>query len=502
MSRRAGAPTGASRICLSCHDGTIAVGRLRSKTIRMVGGDRPLSLGGAATLGTDLRGTHPISIKAGGGGTTAPPHGDAVKVDVNGEVQCTSCHDPHAEFGDPELGMFLVKPSANSSLCESCHRTVEGTRQSSHFGSSAPIASASSLSRDGRKATASSVGAGGCSNCHASHHAPPGATLDRPGPTDDGTCLGCHDGSVARLSVAAEVAKPTSHRSTGRGVHSEGERSGAPSSGKRLPETSFGRLRHVACVDCHDPHRAVPSQAPSVAPAAQSVLTGQWGISIDGQRVEAVSFEYEVCLKCHGDSLNKPAAAGNAPRRRTDDLNLRRVFASTSPSFHPVASPGRNPLVPSLIPPLNPASQIYCTDCHASDAGAGAGGAGPRGPHGSIYPNLLERQYLTADYTPESPASYALCYKCHDRERLLSDGSPFPHAKHVKDASAPCSACHAAHGVSSDAGDATHNAHLISFDLNIVKRAGAADPEYVATGGRSCSLDCHGHVHDRANSAY
>jgi len=48
-------------------------------------------------------------------------------------------------------------------------------------------------------------------------------------------------------------------------------------------------------------------------------------------------------------------------------------------------------------------SIIYCTDCHASD-GTGA----PQGPHGSIYPQILIAQYLTANNTTESVSAYAL----------------------------------------------------------------------------------------------
>jgi predicted CXXCH cytochrome family protein len=489
-------PTGASRICLSCHDGTIAVGRTRTKDIQMVGGNRPIDAAHRSRLGTDLRGTHPISLRPGAGASVHPPKGDAVKLDRAGEVQCTSCHDPHAEWGDPEIGMFLVKPEAG--LCTTCHTTTAGSRQSGHFSSNA-----TQLSADGKRTR--SVGANPCANCHVSHHAPPGSTLDHEGPTNDSTCLGCHDGKVARLSIANDVAKPSAHRSAGRGVHGDDEKE--ESSSKRLPETSVARPRHVACVDCHAPHSS--TEAKAVAPAVQGVLTGQWGIAIDGQRVDSVRFEYEVCLKCHGDSANKPATSAlSGVRRQVADSNLRRVFDPSAASFHPVAAPGRNANVPGLIPPLSSGSMIYCTDCHASDSSTSAGGAGARGPHGSIYPFMLERQYLVADGTLESPQSYALCYKCHARDVLLSSQSPFPHAKHVVgtplNPPTPCSACHSAHGVSSLAGNSMEHAHLVSFDLNIVKETPGTPLRYRTEGpGRgSCNLTCHGRVHDDRNGRY
>ena len=55
-------PTGASKLCLSCHDGTIALGRVLSRAdrIRMVGGD--FMPAGLTNLGTDLSDDHPVSI--------------------------------------------------------------------------------------------------------------------------------------------------------------------------------------------------------------------------------------------------------------------------------------------------------------------------------------------------------------------------------------------------------------------------------------------------------
>jgi hypothetical protein len=60
----AGQPTGASLLCLSCHDGTIALGDVlsRSTAISMAGGATTMPAGSASRLGTDLSGDHPVSI--------------------------------------------------------------------------------------------------------------------------------------------------------------------------------------------------------------------------------------------------------------------------------------------------------------------------------------------------------------------------------------------------------------------------------------------------------
>ncbi len=58
-----GQPTGASKLCLSCHDGTIALGAVLSRPteIPFAGGIRFLPEG-PSKLGTDLSDDHPVSF--------------------------------------------------------------------------------------------------------------------------------------------------------------------------------------------------------------------------------------------------------------------------------------------------------------------------------------------------------------------------------------------------------------------------------------------------------
>jgi predicted CXXCH cytochrome family protein len=511
VSARPGAPTGASRVCLSCHDGTIAVGKIVRREIRMT--VRTIPEGNRSNLGTDLRGTHPVSFKPTGvGHARRPDPGSPAHLDKGGEVQCTSCHDPHVEWNDPVQGKFLVMPNRSSQLCRTCHDDptldAAGASHSSSTKTFGP-----SNGNEGKFAT---IAEAGCAACHVSHGGTPSARLRRADlQDDDADCLRCHATTVTRVDVGREVTKAYGHdaRKSPRG-HDAAE--GRPG-GKPLPETSAGAPRHAACVDCHDPHAA--TNRPAMAPQAPGALAGVWGVDLNGQRVQRVQFEYEVCFKCHGDSANKGlAAAGRAldsVRRASGDTNLRRVFAPSSASAHPVVTPGRNPDVPSLKAPYTPGSMIYCSDCHASESGPGAGGIGARGPHGSIYPHLLERAYPTADRTVDGPSSYALCYKCHDRDVLQADakdafrvlrttGPKSLHRVHVFDQTTPCSACHAGHGVSLGAGRPTENMHLIDFDLSIVKPGpgGAARYDWGGQRSGSCNLSCHGSNHTSATHAY
>ena len=487
------APGEGSRACLSCHDGTVAIGERRGGRALVLGGaGGRLEPGSAANLGTDLRTSHPLSVRPDGPRHRRPARGEPVKLAAGDTVQCSSCHDPHRDSTD---GKFMVEENRRSELCLRCHRPEAG--DATHLVSPRPASADATLLGPAET---------GCSVCHPSHGAALGTPLlkRRAGDGDDATCLACHGPGTGRADVASDRAKPSAHASALAGVHAADE--GPDNARRRLPESSPGAPRHVACVDCHDPHAS--SARAAVGPFAGGALAGVWGIGLDGQQVAPARFEYEVCLKCHGDSANLPGertgALTGAVRRAAADANLRRVFSPSSPSFHPVAAPGRNADVPSLKPPLSTGSLVRCSDCHASDSGAGAGGAGPRGPHGSAIPHLLERAYATRDLTVESAAAYALCYKCHDRDRLLGPASPFRtaagvslHQLHVVKSSAPCSACHAVHGVSAVAGRPEENAHLVDFDLAIVSPTARGERRYLSRGPGtgSCALTCHGQEH-------
>ncbi len=497
MRGSARAPTGATRVCLSCHDGTIAVGQTRTRTIEMngatVGGRIPATR--RSNLGTDLRSTHPVSIEVAPGPDVHPPTDGRVKVDRDGQVQCTSCHDPHSEFGGSPEGLFLVRPTRSAELCASCHGTGSA---GSHAAAASPFTAAQG--NDGGYAT---VGEAGCRACHRSHGADASGRLlsRRLTEGEDALCVRCHGGAGAGPStgspadVGRQLSKASSHSFGGARVHDASE--GPDAIGNRLPEQSPSAPRHAACVDCHEPHQAI--RAPARAPFASGALRGVWGIDSNGRRTEPARFEYEVCFKCHGDSANKPAPYGlGRSRRQIDDRNLRRVFVPGAASFHPVVAPVAGGDVPSLVG-IQPGSLIYCTDCHASDDGPGAGGNGARGPHGSVYEPLLERNYTAGSFAAESPFAYALCYKCHDREILLSNRSAFRlHQHHVVKQQTPCSTCHAAHGVSAAAGTPTRNAHLIDFDVGVVSPAPGGALKYDRLGRRSggCTLTCHGAAHD------
>jgi predicted CXXCH cytochrome family protein len=504
-------PSGSTKLCLSCHDGTIAMGAVLDPFggITMSGGDTlpPSSL---TNFGLDLSGHHPVSFPY----HTALPNTELVasppaELTYGGadEIHCSTCHDPHKDL----YGKFLVKDNRYSALCITCHQ-IPGWAGSAHATSTTSVVAI--LPRPPKTwPTYTQLNEWGCETCHTPHFAPTAESLlnfTAGPPAFSCTTDGCHAslpgaphgasperGIGERVDIGRQVRKVSAHHESpgliGTSLRAAGASRGSGSAG-------------VGCADCHNPH--VGSSQTAEAPYASGLLRGVRGIDRNGGIVAAVMYEYEVCFKCHAD--NSPDRSF-VPRVLAS-TNTRLAFAVENPSYHPVIGTAKNLNVPSIPssfePTMSVSQQIDCTSCHADDEG------GSRGPHGSSFRPILKERYETADNTPETFDNYALCYRCHDRASILRDDSfrrktlgttrsGGGHSGHLA-AGIPCSACHAPHGVNDTgtAGTGSHT-HLINFDARIVlpKSAGTV-PLFNDTGtfSGSCTLVCHGVAHD--NTAY
>ena len=475
-----GQPTGSSILCLSCHDGTIALGKVLSRQtdISMQSGVTTIP-SGAGRLSTDLSDDHPISFnyssasQNNGELKTPSSLNGAVKLDANGELQCTSCHNAH----DNKNGKFLVLSNTGGQLCESCHIKF-GWNQSPH--------NTSSKSWNGQSpdpwpnSSLNTVADNACQNCHQPHSAGNAQRLLKSSVEED-NCRACHNGHVANENIMAEFNKGSTHPIESKtGTHD-------PS------ESAVVSSRHVECFDCHNPHAAKSSGTPS------GPLTGVRGVNRFNSEVNPIAFEYELCFRCHGDSNGKPSAPTQRVFTKT---NVRQEFSTSSTSYHPVVSTGRNSNVPSLNQNWSTNSMVKCTDCHNNNNGPGNNGSGPNGPHGSNNQHLLERQYETQDGTSESQSAYAMCYKCHNRGSILGNESFPRHNFHITGAGAmgmggmggnlstPCNVCHDPH--------ASDFEKLINFDTSVVSRNSAGLRQFNSTGTYSgeCYLSCHGRDHN------
>jgi predicted CXXCH cytochrome family protein len=128
-----------SNLCMSCHDGTIAVNDLVVPSARVgvnptMGSGHELDATGrissdrSANLGSSLSNDHPVNFTYNAALATADtglvtPFStqwvDAARTLplFGGKLQCASCHDPHDSTNEP----FLNKSNQGSQLCLTCH---------------------------------------------------------------------------------------------------------------------------------------------------------------------------------------------------------------------------------------------------------------------------------------------------------------------------------------------------------------------------------------------
>src|ERR1039458_8640319 len=120
-----------SNLCLSCHDGTVAPGTTAVYgQVTMVG-----SMYEYDVFGNNLQPSHPFAlalplkdnvhliVSLAAKGTTGDPTG-AVQL-IRGNIECTSCHDPHVQDKDKVSLNFLVRDSSSGQIGRaSCRERV------------------------------------------------------------------------------------------------------------------------------------------------------------------------------------------------------------------------------------------------------------------------------------------------------------------------------------------------------------------------------------------
>lgn len=152
------APNNESMLCLSCHDGSVGVYRVinvpnnaptnpieswtGNPNVEIVGldglagariGGAPMIPGEGMATG-NLTDDHPISFSYNvvwnaydsAGRTDLRQASDAINSGVqffgpNNNLECSSCHDPHADQSIPEYSSFLITSNSGSKLCLACH---------------------------------------------------------------------------------------------------------------------------------------------------------------------------------------------------------------------------------------------------------------------------------------------------------------------------------------------------------------------------------------------
>jgi predicted CXXCH cytochrome family protein len=522
-----------SNMCLSCHDGTVAVGSTVVYGTVTVSG----AMAAADVFSSKMQSSHPFSLvtplkdnidlvaSLAANGTTADAT-HAVKL-IKGNVECTSCHNPHAQAKDLVSQNFLAKDGSSGQLCLACHdpsRTVGGqVNPLVDWATSAHAVSANKILPAAQLGSYTTVATDACISCHKPHNGAASARLLRGQDKQD--CISCHNGSTnvamaANTNVFAEYATPKVGHPfpSSTNAHDASE------------NTLLNNNRHATCVDCHSAHASQPVQIFPAAPLIRVSQKDAAGISAaDGTSLltPAVN-QYENCLRCHGTGTGKGTNPiqpqyGYVAHRAVSDpdaLNLIPQFAVSSTSSHPVMHPRSSSLSqPSLLPNMlnfdgvkqgrAMGTQILCTDCHNSDDNRESGGTGANGPHGSQWLHILERRYefsqapqagepiSTLYRNPDLGATgpYAMCAKCHDLANQVAKNTSWSHhSNHIVNDGFSCSVCHTAHGMGATSGSITGE-RLVNFDLNVVAANGGTAPSYNHAAG-TCVLVCHGTTHN------
>lgn len=352
-----GTPGFLSRQCLSCHDGTVAVGAvymvrgtiLGNNLIAMSGvtGTGTIPTTATGYIGTDLRAHHPVGIEYNtaitinfGSGSrgielVTNPTSTAMKLYAIGTktyVECSSCHDPHLEnvkfLRDTSGATFAAKIS---NTCSACHNKIEWSG-SAHQTSGLSYSDASVSTTFGTGTISSLV----CMNCHRTHKGLGTPYLLRQ--AEETTCFrgasslanetACHGSSASATTnrIQTVITRAYKHPTTTiSGVHTNLDvlypLGGTPPGSKGL---DWASSKHAECVDCHNPHRAkntlvrvaanawYPStvDATSNQTAKSGALTGVtgvrpsswpsiWTVPTTFTTIESSTYEYEICFKCH-----------------------------------------------------------------------------------------------------------------------------------------------------------------------------------------------------------
>jgi len=134
-----GQPGGNSKLCLSCHDGTVAIDSFGGATGSTMISNAAYKA--TSNIGTSLNDDHPIGFTydtalATANGSLHDPAAKNVTIGssptksgtvaalmlFSGKMECSSCHDVHNTFAVGANGTGMVKmAAAGSAICLACH---------------------------------------------------------------------------------------------------------------------------------------------------------------------------------------------------------------------------------------------------------------------------------------------------------------------------------------------------------------------------------------------
>ncbi len=317
----AATPGGSSKLCLSCHDGTIAIGNVNvangqanvSITLTGTGAGGIMPSGAGDTtgftrkIGTNLTNDHPISFTynttlatADGElrnpatsahiGNRSPGNTPLVPLEAN-QVQCTSCHDPHIRDVDITKNIKFLR----------LHRFQEATPTGGNFSDA-----------------------------------------------NDIICLACHD-KLGQAWATSAHADPLAANET---------YNTAAAALREFPANQ--PVWKASCLNCHDTH-TVQGARRLLREGTDSASTPKTGGN--------AALE-EACYTCHSANGNVLTGQGGAgfevPNVRTDFTSLTHMPITTADQPQPTET--HDVLNADLLEDKakfnNANRHVECTDCH------------------------------------------------------------------------------------------------------------------------------------------
>lgn len=415
-----------------------------------------------------------------------------------------------------------------------------------------------------------------CANCHRAHTAQ-SPNLIRTAVSSTWksatttACIVCHDGTGAKTDVASQFTDGSipQNNLTDREFYRHDVMTVTTHTLAENDEFGGKLNRHSECTDCHNPHDLVVGKGSSATGSdpwtASGAIQGASGVTVTnagtmpgpiylpsptyafvtGNRPGTITYEYQLCLKCHSGYTtllsNDPAKPSQDMLDVAKEFDPATAFPSSTLSFHPVEAPGRNTTAALELSlqggtmkswKFSTSSTVRCTNCHgnaiANPASSTATAGDDQPAHASPYRGLLVQKYedrvLPARTDSFQQQDFALCFLCHSNSPFIagpgngrqSGATNFSlHYFHMTALSgeadgttgtidtpgagqgnALCAECHfRPHSTQSTA---TQYAGLVAFAPTVTDNGDGTGPVWVRSteDSGSCTLTCHGKKHE------
>lgn len=283
-----------------------------------------------------------------------------------------------------------------------------------------------------------------------------------------GNCIHCHEqhAGVDYLKFTSEVGYAFC---TNAECHSSsGSASDIKTAWELRTYSHENAIPAMGCVDCHNPHFSGPSHTPVVDgnDATQGAVKGTpvrsitWsnpGSPAEGSHQynspsfapteTSVTYEYEVCLKCHSDNTYNPVTWPISPNSGSIGqlTDQGEEFNPYNQSAHPItlgpSGQWKNAFLranysTAFFSPWNAAVDytLHCSDCHGGD-----GTTDPKGPHGSN--NIYMLKATTSVESWANGPYDGLCLVCHNMANVTNFGD-HPDGRGAHATALGCFACH------------------------------------------------------------